>query len=156
MFGASNVMNVSGANPPLSKALDVERDYLFQLGSNLGRCAEKLVCLALQEARRMLTGASSISQGDALNQWAYFIAAMTPALDHTEIDTKVSTMFDVMNKLMCIHSMYSLNISLVPRDIQGVGCVIDGENAEISKAMAQALRQELDKMKACMNQVTQI
>lgn len=28
--------------------------------------------------------------------------------------------------------------------------MIDGENAEISKAMAQALRQELDKMKACM------
>jgi hypothetical protein len=121
MLGASNVLNVSGSNQPLSKSLDVEREYLSQLGSSLGRCAEKMVCLALQEARRLLSGASSISQGDTRDQWAYFIVAMAPALDHTEIDTK------------------------------GVGCVFDGEGADISKAMAQALRQELDKMKACMN-----
>ena len=91
MLGASNVLNVSGSNQPLSKSLDVEREYLSQLGSSLGRCAEKMVCLALQEARRLLSGASSISQGDTRDQWAYFIVAMAPALDHTEIDTKVST-----------------------------------------------------------------
>jgi len=122
MLDSSNVMDESSQRDqlPLSHALNLEREYLFQLGCTLGQCAEKLVCLALQDARRMATRSSlssSVSTSESFHEWAYFIRAMTPALDHTEMETK------------------------------GVGCAFSGESAEGSKSMAQALRQEMDKMK---------
>ncbi|KAL7539868.1 hypothetical protein ACHAXR_012321 [Thalassiosira sp. AJA248-18] len=120
LFDASNVMDESWRGQPLSHALKLEREYLFQLGSSLGRCAEKLVCLALQDARRMATRPPSISQPESSHQWAYFIGAMSPALDHTEMETK------------------------------GVGCAFGGKSAEASMSMAQSLRQEMDNMKSCM------
>ena len=95
MLDSSNVMDELSQRDqlPLSHALNLEREYLFQLGSTLGQCAEKLVCLALQDARRMATRSSlssSVSTSESFHEWAYFIRAMTPALDHTEMETKVS------------------------------------------------------------------
>jgi hypothetical protein len=84
MLDASHIINESPRDQQLSQALILEREYLLQLGSSLGECAEKLVCLSLQEARRMS------SKPENSREWAYFIRAMTPALDHTEIETKVS------------------------------------------------------------------
>jgi len=120
MFDSSNVMDVSRSDqPPLSHVLRLERECLLQLGSALGRCAEKLMCLALQEVRRMATRSlsSNISKTQSVHEWAYFIGAMTPALEHTEMETK------------------------------GVGCAFSGETAEGSKLTAQALRQEVDRVK---------
>jgi hypothetical protein len=93
-MGFSNIMDESlrRNQRPLSDALDLERDYLVKLGSTLGQCAEKMVCLALQDARRMASRSSlspGISKSETLNQWSYFITAITPALDHTEMETKV-------------------------------------------------------------------
>ena len=90
MFDASNVVEKSMVGQPLSHALKLERELLVQLGSKLGQCAEKLVCLALQDARRMSVASSSISKTDFINEWDYFIGSITPALDHTQIETKVS------------------------------------------------------------------
>lgn len=66
-----------------------ERECLAQLGDILGRCAEKLVCLALQDARRRALMLSEAATPENKYQWAYFIGALTPTLDHTEIETKV-------------------------------------------------------------------
>lgn len=120
MLDASNVRSETWSDQPLSQTLNLEREYLFQLGSTLGQCAEKLVCLALQDARRMAASSSSISKPENLQEWAYFIGALTPALDHTEMDKK------------------------------GVGCAFSGDGAETSKALAQALRQEMEKMKTVL------
>ena len=90
MFDASNVTRELQGDQPLSNALALEREYLLQLGTNLGHCAEKLVCLALQDARRMLARSSTKPMRETALEWAYFIGALTPALVHTEIDTKVS------------------------------------------------------------------
>jgi len=103
---------------PLSHALKLEREYLLQLGSCLGQCAEKLVCLAIQDARRMAAIRSQSPSGIPKSEWAYFVGAMAPALDHTEMENK------------------------------GVGCAFDDERSEGSIHMARALRQELEKMKA--------
>lgn len=65
-----------------------ELEYLIQLGEILGRCAEKLVCLALQEARRMASRPSAADTPENTYQWAYFVGALTPTLDHTEIETQ--------------------------------------------------------------------
>lgn len=116
MMDASSVVNNSRTDQPLSHALKLERDYLVELGSLLGRCAEKLVCLALQDARRMSKVSSPVHE--AARQWAYFVGALTPALDHTEIESK------------------------------GVGCSFAGGSAESAMAMAQALRQEMKKVEA--------
>ena len=75
----------------VSHALSIERECLSQLGAALGQCAEKLIALALQDARRVgSTNSSSLSTPEYAQQWAYFIGALTPALDHTEMDTKGS------------------------------------------------------------------
>merc|ERR1711957_1076105 len=108
----SDIMDTSSRRGqlPLSTALDLERDYLVELGSTLGQCAEKLVCLALQDARRMASSFSlspSMSKSQVFKQMAYFIEAMAPALDHTEMETK------------------------------GVGCALSGESTEGSMSMAQ-------------------
>ena len=89
MLDASNVNSGLQRNQPLSNALALEREYLFQLGTSLGRCAEKLVCLALQDARRMSARSPTRPMRESARDWAYFIGALTPALVHTEIDTKV-------------------------------------------------------------------
>lgn len=92
MLDASRVTNDwgGGGRPPLSRALKLERDCLLRLGTSLGRCAEKLVRLALLDAQRMATTRPpSASRPDCIQQWAYFIGALTPALDHTEMETKV-------------------------------------------------------------------
>jgi hypothetical protein len=90
MMDASHVVNDwEGGRPPLPRALKLERDYLFRLGTSLGRCAEKLVCLALLDAQRMAARSRFASGPDYIGQWAYFIGALTPALDHTEMETKV-------------------------------------------------------------------
>ena len=94
-----------------SLQLQLEKEYLLELGSCLGRCAEKLVSLALQDARRM-------SEYKNDQEWAYFVGAMTPALDHTQVETK------------------------------GVGCLFDDAIVEKNRLNAQALRQEIEKMKA--------
>jgi hypothetical protein len=91
--------------------LQLEKEYLLELGSCLGRCAEKLVSLALQDARRM-------SEYKNDQEWAYFVGAMTPALDHTQVETK------------------------------GVGCLFDDAIVEKNRLNAQALRQEIENMKA--------
>ncbi|KAL3775657.1 hypothetical protein ACHAW5_008127 [Stephanodiscus triporus] len=89
MLDASHVMNDWRVErPPLSRALMLERDYLVRLGISLGRCAEKLVCLALLDALRMAARSPYASKPEYTHQWAYFIGALTPALDHTEMETK--------------------------------------------------------------------
>jgi len=103
--------NSQGDQRLLSQSLQLEKEYLVEVGSCLGQCAEKLISLALQDARRMSEYAND-------QEWAYFIGAMTPALDHTQVESK------------------------------GVGCLFDDTNTEASKLNAQALRQELEKMKA--------
>ena len=67
----------------VSYALAIERKCLSQLGTSLGQCAEKLVCLALQDVRRMATRTVPSSN---VQQWAYFIGALKPALDRTEME----------------------------------------------------------------------
>lgn len=89
MLDASNVMNEARRDQPLSRALKLEPEYLFQLGSVLGQCAEKMVCLALQDARRVAARSYTLKPENP-HEWAYFIGAMTPALDHTEMETKAS------------------------------------------------------------------
>ncbi|KAL7435715.1 hypothetical protein ACHAXM_004800 [Skeletonema potamos] len=103
--------NSQGDQRLLSQSLQLEKEYLFELGSHLGQCAEKLISLALQDARRM-------SDYENDQEWAYFVGAMTPALDHTQVESK------------------------------GVGCLFDDTNTQASKLNAQALRQELETMKA--------
>lgn len=90
MLDASHVVNDwRGGRPPLSRALKLERDCLVRLGISLGQCAEKLVCLALLDALRMAARSPYASNPEYTHQWAYFIGALTPALDHTEMETKV-------------------------------------------------------------------
>jgi len=103
--------NSQGDQTLLSQSLQLEKEYLVEVGSCLGQCAEKLISLALQDARRM-------SEYENDQEWAYFVGALTPALDHTQVESK------------------------------GVGCLFDDTNTEASKLNAQALRQELEKMKA--------
>ena len=103
--------NSQGDQRLLSQSLQLEKEYLYELGSHLGQCAEKLISLALQDARRM-------SDYENDQEWAYFVGAMTPALDHTQVESK------------------------------GVGCLFDDTNTQASKLNAQALRQELETMKA--------
>jgi hypothetical protein len=103
--------NSQGEQRLLSQSLQLEKEYLVEVGSCLGKCAEKLISLALQDARRM-------TEYENDQEWAYFVGAMTPALDHTQVESK------------------------------GVGCLFDDTNTEASKLNAQALRQELEKMKA--------
>jgi len=122
MLNASHVFDRSlGYNVSESHAMELERNYLVELGSSLGNCAEKLTCLALQDARRMMANLTSMSEsGSSYNQstqeLAYFCGAITPALEHTQIETK------------------------------GVGCAFTDNDKDSSKAMAQALRKELEKM----------
>ena len=112
LLGSSVVNpNSQGDHRLLSQSLQLEKEYLFEVGSYLGQCAEKLISLALQDARRM-------SDYENDQEWAYFVGAITPALDHTQVESK------------------------------GVGCLFDNTNTEASKLNAQALRQELEKMKA--------
>jgi hypothetical protein len=90
MMDASHVVNDrEGGRPPLSRALRLERDCLVRLGTSLGRCAEKLVCLALLDAQRMAARSPHSSGPEYANQWAYFVGALTPALDHTGMEAKV-------------------------------------------------------------------
>ncbi|KAL9186739.1 hypothetical protein ACHAXT_010459 [Thalassiosira profunda] len=117
MFGASQAMADSRSVQPLSNALNLERECLIQLGSSLGRCAEKMVCLALHEARRM---AAATPSDQSSHEWAYFIGALTPALDHTQMETN------------------------------GVGCAFGGEVGAEARAMASALRREMESMKASL------
>ena len=91
-------------NGPLSHALKLEREYLFQLGSILGQCAEKLICLALQDARRM--SARTTPTAETAHQWAYFIGALTPALDHTEIESKVRLLV-ASSSVVSVNTSYS-------------------------------------------------
>lgn len=99
MLDAYHVMDDRRNQLPLSAAMRLEKAYLIELGSSLGRCAEKLVALALQDSKRMVSLAASTSGANAngmmQDEWAYFFSAMVPALDHTQIETKVS-------KLNCI------------------------------------------------------
>ena len=77
---------------PSSDASDLERNYLVDLGSTLSQCAENLVCLALQDAQRMASSSSlspSTSKAEVFKEMAYFIEAMAPVPDHTEMETKV-------------------------------------------------------------------
>ena len=110
---SSSIVNPNsfGDQRLLSESLQLEKEYLYEVGSCLGKCAEKLINLALQDARRMSSHTND-------QEWAYFVGAITPALDHTQVESK------------------------------GVGCLFDDTNNEASKLNAQALRQELDKMKA--------
>ena len=75
---------------PLSHAMQLERENLLQLGSSLGRCAEKLIGLALQDVRRMLSVSTGVNGHEMAQEWAYFYGAMAPALDHTQVESKVS------------------------------------------------------------------
>mmetsp|Transcript_10291 Transcript_10291/g.25186 ORF Transcript_10291/g.25186 Transcript_10291/m.25186 type:complete len:136 (-) Transcript_10291:301-708(-) len=116
MLDASNVTIETPRDHQLSHGIKLEREYLSQLGYRLGQCAEKLVCLALQDARRMAARSPTRPMHETSCEWAYFIGALTPALAHTEMVTK------------------------------GVGCAFKGEGVETSMALAQALCQELEKM----------
>jgi hypothetical protein len=89
MLHVSHVTNESQRVRHLSGVLKREREYLSQLGEILGRCAEKLVCLALQDARRIALRPSSSITPESTYQRAYFVGAFTPTLDHTEIESKV-------------------------------------------------------------------
>ena len=93
MLDASRVGCDSGGTgrPPLSRALKIERDCLLRLGTSLGRCAEKMVRLALLDAQRMASTRPSMSRHEYIHQWAYFIGALTPAIDHTKMETRVSS-----------------------------------------------------------------
>ena len=85
---ASHVRNDTSVGiSSLSQALELERDYLIQLGTSMGKCTEKMICLALLDAQRMATRSSHTSMHD-IRQWEYFSEALTPALDHTEIEMK--------------------------------------------------------------------
>jgi hypothetical protein len=90
MLRVSNVMNESQRVRHLSGVLKRERDYLTDLGARLGQCAEKLVCVALQDARRMASRPTSSATSETTYQWAYFVSALNPTLNHTEIESKVS------------------------------------------------------------------
>merc|ERR1712161_115581 len=83
-----------GSMPPLSHALQLERTYLLDLGERLGRCAEKLVSLALQDSRRV---AKQVLLGSSLERidLAYFISTLRPALEHTEIEAKGCPFTDI-------------------------------------------------------------
>lgn len=89
MFHVATVANESQTVRNPASIFKREREYLAQLGDILGRCAEKLVCVALQDARRRALMLSEAATPENKYQWAYFIGALTPALDHTEIETKV-------------------------------------------------------------------
>ncbi len=88
MLHVAHVKSESRGARDTSRATTREHKYLTQLGEILGRCAEKLVCLALQDARRMASRPSAADTPDNTYQWAYFVGALTPTLDHTEIETQ--------------------------------------------------------------------
>jgi hypothetical protein len=54
----------------------------------MGQCTEKLICLALLDAQRMVTRSSHSPMPEYIRQWEYFSEALTPALDYTEIELK--------------------------------------------------------------------
>jgi hypothetical protein len=90
MLDASHVRNDTGLGwrPSLSQTIEVERDYLIRLGTSMGQCTEKLITLALLDAQRMVTRSSHSPMPEYIRQWEYFSEALTPALDHTEIELK--------------------------------------------------------------------
>lgn len=109
MLHISLVTNESHRVRHLSDVLKREHGYLSQLGEVLGRCAEKLVCFALQDARRIALKLSSATTPESTYQWAYFVGAYTPTLDHTEIEIEVSI---VQWRFVCPNScFYSLTLS---------------------------------------------
>lgn len=61
----------------------------LKLATSLERCSEKLVSLALQDARWMSTMSTT---PETAQLWAYFVAALTPALDHIERGSESSKM----------------------------------------------------------------
>ena len=162
MLDASHVMDKShGLNSLVSHSMQIEREYLIQLGSSLGSCAEKIVCLALQDARRMISILTSapeeMAQHEMSKELAYFCAAMMPALEHTQIETKVSSdmiTFKCTPSLICdFHAYIHILILFIHQPkyfSQGVGCPFMDGNKETSKAMAQALRQEIEKIRGLL------
>lgn len=157
MMDASHVANDrEGGRPPLSRALRLERDCLVRLGTSLGRCAEKLVCLALLDAQRMAARSPHSSGPEYANQWAYFVGALTPALDHTGMEAKVrgGGARRVLAKYKnCAHPLDPILTLFVASEtstsLQGVGCASDYD-AEASMKMAQGLRREMEKMRMMM------
>ncbi|KAL3807471.1 hypothetical protein ACHAXA_006300 [Cyclostephanos tholiformis] len=133
----------------LSRALKLERDCLVRLGISLGRCAEKLVRLALLDAQRMAaTRPPPASRTEYIHQWAYFIGALTPALDHTEMETKVCR---IAYNRSCPRITIT-NIStriVVTLHLSGVGCAFD-DYSGASMTAALGLRRELENMRSLM------
>ena len=152
---ASHVVNDwEGGRPPLSRALRLERDCLVRLGTSLGRCAEKLVCLALLDAQRMAARSPHSSGPEYVNQWAYFVGALTPALDHTGMEAKVrgGGLPRGAKYKNCAHPLdpiLTFVASETHTSLQGVGCASDYD-AEASMKMAQGLRREMEKMRMMM------
>ncbi len=95
---------------------------------------------------------SPLSSGpEYVNQWAYFVGALTPALDHTGMEAKVRG--HVLAKYNdCAHPLdpiLTFVASETHTSLQGVGCASDYD-AEASMKMAQGLRREMEKMRMMM------
>lgn len=73
----------------ISSLMNIELEYQLKLATSLERCSEKLVSLALQDARWMSMMSTT---PETAQLWAYFVAALTPALDHIERGSESSKM----------------------------------------------------------------
>lgn len=69
-----------------STTLEIEKTYLEDLGARLGTCAEKLLALGLEDARRVGRLISSGQSFVDMMDVSYFASALRPALEHTSAD----------------------------------------------------------------------
>ena len=69
-----------------STTLEIEKAYLEELGARLGTCAEKLLALGLEDARRIDRSISSDQSFVDLMDVSYFASALKPALEHTSAE----------------------------------------------------------------------
>uniref|UniRef100_A0A7S4W5F5 Uncharacterized protein n=1 Tax=Ditylum brightwellii TaxID=49249 RepID=A0A7S4W5F5_9STRA len=125
MMDDNAVMDTGNQNTPSTFQVNrIERASLKSLGVLLGRCAESLLILASLQLRLFVRGFVSSEKrvvGDiAKERIDEFALALLPALEHTEIET------------------------------MGVGCKAmatgDNEKADLSKNIAQNLREELERL----------
>lgn len=86
MLRAQTAHRGSWQSKSVSPTLEIEKTYLEDLGARLGTCAEKLLALGLEDARRIN---GSISSGQSFvdkMDVSYFASALRPALEHTSAE----------------------------------------------------------------------